>query len=619
MNSKIFFQLLLITTPGIALAGMEKAQSNAIHQKITKPNVIIIMTDDQGYGDLSCHGNPILKTPNLDRLHAKSLRFTDFHATPMCTPTRGQLLTGRDAARNGAINVSSGRTLLRTELPSIADLFSFNGYRTGIFGKWHLGDNYPFRPEDRGFQETLWFPSSHIGSVADFWGNDYFDDTYNYNGRREKFQGYCTDIFFDHAMQWMQKCSNDEVPFLVYLPTNTPHYPMIAPEADILEMEKVFLESDFKDMAAGLKKNLIRFLAMIRNIDMNVGRLVAFLEEEGIGENTILIFTTDNGSTYGPRYFNAGMRGMKTELYEGGHRVPFFISRPEGLNTPPRDIKGLTQVQDILPTLVELCKLKISKNIKFDGISLASVLQGKKEVDSERVLLINYSRMPVGFDFPSPAAPSILKRNGAGVLWKSWRLLEDSELYNLENDPLQQKNVIDQEPEVVKKMRSFLNNWWEDVKEVANEPQRVIIGNEKENPSVLTACEWMDVFVDQQFQIKRGIQRNSYWELFVDQPGEYEFELRRWPREADAPLIEALSGGKALPITSARIFISGVNHVKTKIPMSFEGENKKVMPGDKKVVFNVLLNAGPVTLQTWFDDANNNSLCGAYYVYVNRK
>jgi arylsulfatase A-like enzyme len=150
---------------------------------VQRPNVLVIITDDQGYGDLSCHGNPVLKTPNLDRLHAESVRFTDFHVAPMCTPTRGQLLTGVDALRNGAINVSSGRTMLRRDLPTMADVFASSGYRTGLFGKWHLGDTYPYRPQDRGFHESLWFPSSHIGSVPDAWQNDYFNDGYLHNGR----------------------------------------------------------------------------------------------------------------------------------------------------------------------------------------------------------------------------------------------------------------------------------------------------------------------------------------------------------------------------------------------------------------------------------------------------
>ena len=213
-----------------------------------KPNVIIIITDDQGYGDLSCHGNPVLQTPHLDAMHSQSIRLTDFHVAPMCTPTRGQLLTGVDAAKNAAknaaINVSSGRTLLRAELPTMADIFAGASYQTGIFGKWHLGDNYPYRPEDRGFHEALWFPSSHINSTPDVWDNDYFDDTYRYNGELKAYEGYCTDVFFDEAIGWMKKQSEAGKPFFSYIATNAPHWPYWLPQSYCDEMTSVYEKAE---------------------------------------------------------------------------------------------------------------------------------------------------------------------------------------------------------------------------------------------------------------------------------------------------------------------------------------------------------------------------------------
>jgi arylsulfatase A-like enzyme len=209
-------------------------------QQKQKPNVIIVMTDDQGYGDISYYGNPILNTPHTDALAEQSIRLTDFHVTPMCAPTRGQLLTGLDAARNGAVNVSAGRSLLRPELPTMADIFVESGYATGIFGKWHLGDNYPFRPEDRGFQETIWFPSSSISSIPDFWGNDYFNDTYIRNTKREKFEGYSTDIFFEEAMEFSRKAANDGKPFFTIITTNTP-MALLLQRTRILNICKKFL------------------------------------------------------------------------------------------------------------------------------------------------------------------------------------------------------------------------------------------------------------------------------------------------------------------------------------------------------------------------------------------
>ena len=442
--SSIFYVL----TFGIGVAGCtSQKEVNARNEK--RPNVILVMTDDQGYGELSVHGNPILQTPQLDKLHDQSIRFINFHAAPMCTPTRGQLMTGLDAVKNGAVNVSSGRTLLRTDVKTMADYFSASGYKTGIFGKWHLGDNYPFRPEDRGFQETLWFPSSHISSVPDYWGNDYFDDYYIRNGHREKQEGFCTDVFFKSAKEWMKKCNEAGEPFFTYLPTNAAHQPFYAVEEDIVEMEKVVGNSPFKDMEPQKKWNFIRYLAMIRNIDQNMGKLYSFLDEQGLTENTILVFLTDNGSTFGPDYYNAGMRGRKAQLYEGGHRVPLFIRWPAGKGfDQPRDINGLTEVQDILPTLLSLCGIEHDPS-GFSGMDLTPVLAGVKSVPDDRFLFINYSRMPFFFDYPSPYSNSIITQSGSAVLWKNWRLLRNDELYDLSTDPEQQKNVIKDFPELL--------------------------------------------------------------------------------------------------------------------------------------------------------------------------
>jgi arylsulfatase len=582
-----------------------------------KPNVILVMTDDQGYGELSSHGNPILKTPHLDRLRSQSLRLTDFHVAPMCTPTRGQLMTGLDAARNGAINVSSGRTLLRADLSTMADFFAQNGYRTGVFGKWHLGDNYPYRPEDRGFHETLWFPSSHINSVPDYWDNDYFSDTYIRNGKREEFRGYCTDLFFSRAMAWMKERADRDESFFVYLPTNAPHGPHWVPKRYRSEMVEEFVASGFLDQDPELKRSLIPYLAMIRNIDTNIGELLSFLQDMNLSDNTVLIFTTDNGSTFGYRYFNAGMRGRKTELWEGGHRVPFFIRWPAGGFGRPRDIDGLTQVQDVLPTLIDLCGLITPNAPKFDGISLAPVLRGRGDVPENRMLVINYSRMPIGLDYPSPDSPSIMRRIASGVMLRRWRLLRETELYDLVSDPLQQTDVSDRYPEIAGQMRAHLERWWQEVEEKANEPQRIIIGSAFENPMLLTACEWLDVFVDQQRQIRVGERKNGYWNLEVAEAGEYEFELRRWPRETRLPLTAGLPqktvtdgqlvAGVELPIARARVMIGSIQ------------QSKPLESGAVAAVFNVQLEPGPVRLHTWFDDKSHQPICGAYYVYVERR
>ena len=269
------------------------------------PNVILIITDDQGYGDLACHGNPVALTPNLDHLHAESVRLTDFHVAPMCTPTRGQLLTGLDACRNGALNVSSGRTLLRSDLPTMADLFRDAGYATGCFGKWHLGDNYPYRPQDRGFDETLWFPSSHITSVPDHWENSYFDDVYSHNGERKRFEGYCTEVFFDAALDWVDVQKQQKNQFFLFLPTNAPHAPLFVPQADYDAVEAHFTENEDQlppDLWPDTRSRIIRFLAMIYNLDRQIGRLRDYLDEQDLARDTLVIFMTDIGSTFGQVY-----------------------------------------------------------------------------------------------------------------------------------------------------------------------------------------------------------------------------------------------------------------------------------------------------------------------------
>ena len=360
---------------------------------VDQPNVIVVMTDDQGYGELSCHGNPVLRTPNLDRLHDESIRLTDYHAAPMCTPTRGQLMSGLDAFRNGAMNVSSGRTMLRTDVPTMADIFAGSGYATGIFGKWHLGDNFPYRPQDRGFQETLSFPSSHINSTPDVWNNDYFDDTYSHNGKREVFEGYTTDVFFREAMQWMRGRKEAGQPFFCYLPTAAPHWPHFVPDHYREPVRKALeaARDQLPEIPPKQKEELVSYLAMIANIDENMGRLESFLAESGLRHDTLLVFMSDNGSTMGPIYYNAGMRGKKVTLWEGGHRVPCFVRWPGGSLQPPRDLGGLAETQDWLPTLIDLCGLKVPGKARFDGISLAQALRGSESVPEDRMLVINYS------------------------------------------------------------------------------------------------------------------------------------------------------------------------------------------------------------------------------------
>jgi arylsulfatase len=580
--------------------------------RLARPNVILVITDDQGYGELGCHGNPIVHTPNLDRLYAESVRFTDFHVAPMCTPTRGQLLTGRDCLRNGAMNVSSGRTLLRREFPTLPEVLKAAGYRTAQFGKWHLGDNYPFRPQDRGFDECVWYPSSHIGSTPDFWLNDYFDDTYWHGGKRQRFEGYTTDVFFREAMNWIKSKQDGETPFFVYLATAAAHGPAYVPQKyrDAVRPRLEAALSTLPKLEPKGQEQLVRYLAMVENIDENMGRLETFLAAERLRETTILVFLTDNGSTWGPRYFNAGMTGGKVTLWEGGHRVPCFLRWPAGNLGPARDEPALTEVQDLLPTLAELCRVTPPPT---DGLSLVPLLRGERKSLPDRMLVVNYSRMPV----PGREADVVPTQAGAAVLWNRWRLLEDRRLYNLATDPLQQRDVAAEHPEVLHSMQSHLRTWWDGVKDRVNEPQRVVIGSDAENPLMLSACEWWDVFIDQQAQVRNGELKIGAWHLYVATEGDYEIELRRWPREADLALNAAppaatladgqLPAGVALPIAHARLAIGGQEQAIDLAPHATEAS------------FQVHLAAGPAKLEATFCDSSRRPLLGAYYAYIRRR
>lgn len=587
----------------------------------TRPNIVVIITDDQGYGELSCHGNPLLRTPHLDRLHDESVRLTDFHVAPMCTPTRGQLLSGIDAVRNQACNVSSGRALLRRDLPTMADLFRDAGYATGLFGKWHLGDNHPYRPQDRGFGESIWFPSSHIGSAPDVWGNDYFDDIYWHNGARRPFTGYTTDVFFAEGIRWIREQRDASRPFFCYLATAAPHGPLFVPTRYREALRPVVNAAEPEKGNPADREQLTRYLAMLANVDENVGRLEDFLRDAGLRENTIVVFLTDNGSTFGPGYFNAGMRGGKRTLWEGGHRVPCFIRWPAG-TVQSRDIPALTQVQDLLPTLLDLAGVQPPRAVRFDGTSLKELLREKQpsvaSADRERLMRDLEDRMLV-VQFTGTEEP-VPRRGDACVMWRRWRLLRERELYDLASDPEQRRDVAVDHPDVVARLEAHYAGWWDSVAPEIDGVQRVVIGHDAEPQSLLSPCEWRDVFLDQGDQVRRGDRKNGVWHLEAACEGTYEFELRRWPRERDAALVAALpaekltdgelSVGRALPITAARVRVAGSG---TTAPID---ETVAVVATDRAVTFRVPLPAGPLDLQSWFLDGAGRELCGAYYVYV---
>jgi arylsulfatase A-like enzyme len=499
---------------------------------INRPNILLVITDDQGYGDLACHGNPIVKTPNIDAMYAESVRLTNFHVGPVCAPTRAGLLTGRYANSTGVWDTAHGRSHLRRDEATMADIFARNGYATGIFGKWHLGDNYPYRPEDRGFQEVITHGGGIIGNTADYWGNDYFDDTYWTQDGYQPYEGYCTDVWFREAMRFIERHRHE--PFFCYVPTNAPHAPHL-------------VEPRYSDPYLDKTPNRDRanYYGMISNIDENFAILRRKVAELGLAENTILIFMTDNGSAGGVTVdadqfvvdgYNAGMRGKKASEYDGGHRVPFFLHWPGGGFDRGCDISTLTANIDILPTLMELCGVSdVGAGYEFDGKSLVSLLNaardGKPVEWDERTLVT---------DMQSIFSP--VKWRKCATMTNRWRLINGVELYDMEADPGQRNDVASQYPEIVEQLRHDYEAWWERVSSRFGEEIPITVGDPQSTSVVLNSHDWRTpgVCVWNQNQVRQGMVGNGYWELWIAESGTYRIELRRWPKEEDRAIVEGI-------------------------------------------------------------------------------
>ena len=554
----------------------------AFAQDKSKPNVIIILTDDQGYGDIAAHGNPTIKTPNLDKLHGESVRLTDFHVDPTCSPTRSALMTGRYSTRTGVWHTINGRSLLNPDELTLGELFKANGYTTGMIGKWHLGDNYPSRPQDQGFDHVAMHLGGGIGNGGDYWENDYYDDTFMVNGEFKKYEGYCTDVWFKEATQFVEK--NREKPFFLYLPTNAPHGPYIVPDS----YSKPYVD-------AGLPPNLAKFYGMIANLDENIGRFREKLKELGLSENTLLIFMTDNGTTAGwidqdakYPYYNAGMRGWKSSAWDGGHRVPCFWHWPKGNLTGGRDVPNLSAHFDILPTLVELLQLKKPEGPAVDGIPLTAPLHGViEETWPDRTLFVHVQRA-----FQPP------KWENSVCMSQKWRLIDGKQLYDIKADPGQDKDVAKDHPEVVGKLRKDYETWWESLKPAMDHTVRIGLGG-KQNPTMLYSHDWLMPGVQpaawHQNQIKRGELINGGWAVEVKEAGDYEITLYRWPSYLN----------KEMNITQARLKIGDVD------------ENQAIQTTAAKATFKVKLNAGQTMLHTWLTRPDGKEH-GAYFTEVKR-
>jgi arylsulfatase len=467
------------------------ALSSLCFAQNTRPNVILIITDDQGYGDLGITGNPHVRTPVIDNFAKKGIQFTNFYVSPVCAPTRSSLLTGRYSLRTGIRDTYNGGAMMATEEITLAEMLKKANYKTGIFGKWHLGDNYPFRPSEQGFDESLIHLAGGMGQVGDittFFKGDssYFDPVLWHNNRPEAFEGYCSDIFTEQAIDFIEK--NSQTPFFCYLSFNAPHTPLQVPDEYYARYKDIdpsegFGEDGkpFPSMTEQDKEDARKVYAMVENIDDNLGKLFKKLDQLGITENTLIIFMTDNGPQQ--RRYVGGLRDRKGSVFQGGIRVPFYLSYP-AFFAGNREIEEPSAHLDLVPTLAEICNLDLPKDRTIDGRSLLPLLKNPSTTLPERSLFSYWSR-----GYPELYVNIALQRGDYKLIGNTdyGAPVDKFELFNVYKDPFEETNLIQVEKSKATALKTELDSIYQSLihsPNLVNQP-RIILGHPAENPVIL--------------------------------------------------------------------------------------------------------------------------------------
>ena len=422
-NNKLLLGFLAILMLG--------CEPGAKHKKISKPNIIMILTDDQGWGDLSLNGNSNLSTPNIDHLAQTGVSFERFYVSPVCSPTRAEMLTGRYSVRGGVYSTSAGGERLDLDETTIAEVFKSAGYATAAYGKWHNGMQHPYHPNSRGFDDFYGFCSGHWGS--------YFDPLLEHNGRLVKGKGFLVDDLTSHGLSFIEQ--HQQEPFFLYLPLNTPHSPMQVPD----EYWQKFENKELTQKGTLPDRENIQHtraaLAMCENIDWNVGRIMEKLEEFKLTENTLLIYFSDNGPN-GHRW-NGGMKGTKGSTDEGGVRSPMIMNW-KGTFAAGKKIPQIAAAIDLLPTLADLAGIEVKVNKPLDGVSLKPLLMEENPNWQDR-LIFNYWR------------------DRLSVRSQQYRLDHQDQLYDMISDPNQTQNIAEQQAKVHSQLLTAKSQWQADV------------------------------------------------------------------------------------------------------------------------------------------------------------
>ena len=589
----------LLSTIGIAtlmFSAGPQGQAEESEQNKDKRNVILIMTDDQGYGDLGFTGNSIIKTPVLDKLAEESVRFTNFYVSPVCAPTRASLLTGRYSLRTGIYDTYNGGAIMDNEELTVAEILEDNGYQTGIFGKWHLGDNYPFRPVDQGFTTSLVHRSGGVGQVGDIpnyfeFDSSYFNPTLFRNGKKVPTKGYCSDVYTEGAIDFIQE--NRENPFFLYLSFNAPHTPLQLPQ----EYYKMYQNTNpanrnaFPDdqpfpenMSEREKEAARKVYGMVTNIDDNLGKLFQTLEENNMQENTLVIFLTDNGPQQ--RRYKGGFRGRKGNVYEGGIHVPCFM-KLEGHFPSNKEVDIPAAHIDILPTILELCNITMDENIRIDGKSLLPLIQGDDVMWDNRPLFFYWQR-----SYPEPYRNVAVRKGDYKLVGHApyTASLEDLELYNLEKDPYEQENILTSNKNRGRDLKSIFDNWYEEIMESPhlNEIQYIKVGSNKENPVILNRND-----AKGEPGIWSQMEIYGYWDVEVVQEARYDFIFH-----FHKPLKE--SGNMNLRMGT----------VKRTLHEDGEGTQKITMP-------DIHLEKGQYSVESWYSSQGRHIL--PFYIEIIRQ
>ena len=571
--SRLGLRLIAALSAVLGPAGMSAAAS--------RPNVLLVITDDQGYGDLGCHGNPVLKTPKIDAFAKQATQLTNFYVSPVCSPTRSSLLTGRYNYRTGVVDTFVGRSMMHPDEVTLAEMLRDAGYRTGLFGKWHLGDNYPMRPQDQGFQEVLMHRGGGIAQPSDPpGGSSYTDPVLFHNGKQKAFKDYCTDVFTNAALDFI--ATKSDKPFFAYVAYNCPHAPYQVQDQDWQPYKGIDLGPDaFPKVGSPWAEKKLnqeeigKACGMIANIDANFGRLLA-----RVPDDTIAIFMTDNGP--GGVRWNAGLRNRKGTVYEGGIRVPCYVrwmgqvGEGKTIDTPAAHI-------DLAPTILGLVNVRPPAGMKMDGRNLVPLLLGQMTDRPDRTLFFQWHRGDVpelGRAF-AVRGPRYKLVQAAGVAPGKYTPKE--ELFDLASDRFEEKDVAGDHPEIVRDLRAKYETWFADVKSTRNfGGPRIHIGSDREPLTVLTRQDWRGP--------KAGWTPTSegHWDVFAELPGKYRVTL-----EFDAA-------------AEARQAFVDAGKSKDKVA---------VPAGQSRAVIEVPMFKGDATLEAWVE---GKARMGVKYVAVER-